>query len=612
MKRYLISGVLTLIVGLLIVGCHEKTELEHTNPVQTKTEEFDKAFKAAFTSKIDPNQDWGFGLTSQKAATRGATDDNADDDDPDNVNNPGNQTNLVEETKEMHQTIIRKEYFKKRRLLQYGRVFCEDLGSNYASNRKDFDYNDVVFDAYLHRDEWWKKTTKVNVYEVRKYEKQELERYVTDDAGQNVPIYKQENGQAVIENGQPVIIGYQTETYNALVYKESEVHNELDGEPTWERVKDASEISSNNLDKDGRGRRYYADILLLACGATKPIKVGGSDAPEVHYAFGGYAVDCVINAFDEHSTREGGFGYHEIVDPKKLDEMEIPIEYITVGKATIKDIPIFIQGGTVEARTLEADQGGVPQKFMSKNQDKWVSERCFLGDAYPNFTNWAENKDAVFSDQAGEDHLYCASYPSHIDEVLPFDVPTGAESTVCKDIEQKVDEATPNASLVRQEVIGGGDFDALVAEGYEVIEDATTIVTPTTPTTPTTPDTPTGGGDHKSGTNIVLVQNPNGQTTIGKDKFSNTIVGDEIRIYYSSLGQWYWQVQTWNGAEGAQDYTIPNWGGATINTKNSCLNTTDKYVLIEIDSSFLSVLKNKGIKIQCDSMTPTSIVLHYN
>ena len=36
--------------------------------------------------------------------------------------------------------------------MDYGRVFCEDLGGNY-SNREDFDYNDVVFDATL-ANEW--------------------------------------------------------------------------------------------------------------------------------------------------------------------------------------------------------------------------------------------------------------------------------------------------------------------------------------------------------------------------------------------------------------------------------------------------------------------------
>ena len=66
------------------------------------------------------------------------------------------------------------EYFKKRTLKDYGRVLCEDLGGNY-SNREDFDYNDVVFDANLWEEVEWKKvtittktviTTRTTIYEV--------------------------------------------------------------------------------------------------------------------------------------------------------------------------------------------------------------------------------------------------------------------------------------------------------------------------------------------------------------------------------------------------------------------------------------------------------------
>lgn len=657
MKRYLISGALTLIAGLLVTSCHDKMENEYiSNPVTVKTEEFDKAFKEAFTSNIDPNQDWGFGATKKrKANTRyanpnaadgntawalpddigteeinrvvahfanksnytanvlpgyinywvqhvaigghsylsepdnngakstvkanghmdqlvvkegddlthvqrfnassgskmfmqssesrvfgwynsnaseeitnryliqlingayyvgfdfcstkenhvvkpdgvyddwiiklvpgelktdgtseteepvitGDIDDNEDDEELDNINNPGNQSDITTENVKYQQEITRTEYFKKRRLLQYGRVFCEDLGANYASNHKDFDYNDVVFDAHLYRDEIWKKKTKVNVYEVRKYEKQTgLERQVVDkdnnpvfetvqrekkdDQGQ---VMKDEKGNTMYEEEQVPVM----ETFNAMVFKSSETRIPQDEvQITWERVKSAEEIRTNGLDNDGKGRRYYSDILLMACGATKPIKVGaqrdGSPVKEVHDAFGGFSVDCIINTFDSHSEREGGFGYHELAEPVKLDEMEIPLQYITVENPTIKDIPIFIQGGTTEARTLEAEQGGIPQKFMSTNQDKWTSERCFLGDAYPNFNNWAENKDAVYSANSNADYLYNGNFPSIEQSILPFDVPTGAASTVCKDIELKCDTAIVNEEFIIRETADG-------------------------------------------------------------------------------------------------------------------------------------------------------------
>ncbi len=463
-----------LISGLLITSCHEKMDTEYvSNPVTVKTEEFNKAFKEAFTSNIDPNHDWGFGSTKKHSANTRAEDSEIEEDAI--RNDPANQSDITKESLDYQNEYTRTEYFQKRHLLQFGRVFCEDLGANYGSNRKDFDYNDVVFDAYLYRDDWWKKTTRVKVYEVRIFEKKPgLERQVVKD---NVAQYetkekKDDQGQVMKDKDGKVI--YEEvpvmETYNALVYKKSETRKEIDGDPIWERVTNPDEVS--NLDTEGKGRRYYADILLMACGATKPIKVGansnGQPVTEVHEAFGGYSVDCVINAFDQHTVDAGGFGYHELADPVQLPEMEIPSQYITVNDPTIKDIPIFIQGGATEARTLEAEEGAVPQKYMSTTQDNWTSERCFLGDAYPHFTDWAEDKGIIYSTEPQASALY-SGYPGPVQNLLPFDVATtGAESIECKAIvsNKTTTEKTANADLIIR-VTEDNDWPT---EGWEVYD----------------------------------------------------------------------------------------------------------------------------------------------
>ena len=813
MKRYLISGALTLIAGLLVTSCHDKMENEYiSNPVTVKTEEFDKAFKEAFTSNIDPNQDWGFGATKKrKANTRyanptaadgntawalpddigteeinkvvahfanksnytanvlpgyinywvqhvaigshsypsepdnnGATstvrandhmdklvvkegdnfthverfnassgskmfmqssesrvfgwhnsnaseeitnryliqlidgayyvgfdfcstkenhvvkpdgvyddwiiklvpgelktdgtseteepvitgdiDDNEDDEELDNINNPGNQSDITTENLDYQQEITRTEYFKKRRLLQYGRVFCEDLGANYASNHKDFDYNDVVFDAHLYRDEIWKKKTKVNVYEVRKYEKQTgLERQKVDkdnnpvfetvrvekkdDQGQ---VMKDEEGHTIYEE-EPVPV---METFNAMVFKApSETRIPQDEvQITWERVKSAEEIRTNGLDNDGKGRRYYSDILLMACGATKPIKVGaqrdGSPVKEVHDAFGGFSVDCIINTFDSHSEREGGFGYHELAEPVRLDEMEIPLQYITVENPTIKDIPIFIQGGTTEARTLEAKQGGIPQKFMSTNQDKWTSERCFLGDAYPNFNNWAENKDAVYSANSNADYLYNGSFPSIEQSILPFGVPTGAASTVCKDIELKCDTAIVNEEFIIRETADGSAWPTAEEwendkwELYEKEDEGprTGTVTNTKPEWKT----------------IWSTTTPANSSTINidKSKFANASANDVLRIYANgnTYKDWGWKVilcgQGWHKAQ------VSNWPdeeGTAIGKNSSVSSPWDSnltYIEVTLTPTLLDLFKQYGAYIQTDWIPVSSVKLY--
>ncbi len=53
-----------------------------------------------------------------------------------------------ETTEEMITVVTTKEHYKTTQLIEQGRVFCEDLGQ---ISTNDFDFNDVVFDAYVYR-----------------------------------------------------------------------------------------------------------------------------------------------------------------------------------------------------------------------------------------------------------------------------------------------------------------------------------------------------------------------------------------------------------------------------------------------------------------------------
>jgi hypothetical protein len=108
----------------------------------------------------------------------------------------------------------------------------------------------------------------------------------------------------------------------------------------------------------------------------------------------------------------------------------------------------------------------------------------------------------------------------------------------------------------------------------------------------------------------TLVTGPlNGQVTIEASNFNNIKAGDEIRIYYTSLGQWYWQVQTWEGFNKGYSYTIEGWGGTSINTNNKFLNTSEKYITLPIDANLITMLQERGIRIQCDQIEVTEIAL---
>lgn len=131
-----------------------------------------------------------------------------------------------------------------------------------------------------------------------------------------------------------------------------------------------------------------------------------------------------------------------------------------------------------------------------------------------------------------------------------------------------------------------------------VTYDNTNKVTNTTPNTPST-----------SGKTTLVTGPLNGQTIIEASNFNNIKAGDEIRIYYSSLGQWYWQVQTWEGQNAGYNYTIEGWGGTSINTKTEFLNTTEKYITLPIDANLITMLQARGIRIQCDEIVVTEIAL---
>lgn len=235
-------------------------------------------------------------------------------------------------------------------------MLCEDLGGNY-SNREDFDYNDVVFDANLWEEVEWKKvtittktviTTRTTIYEVG-----------TD-------------GKIVQENGQNKV---------ARVEESSET-----------KIEETTSTSQ----VEGVDPVYYAEICLIATGATLPVKVGGPDAIEVHKAFGDYSVDCMINTFDQYTSEvKNGFGYHVVAEPVRLDWIDVT-KFMKTMK-TISDIPVYVQWTGIEAQTVTADKGSAPGRFTVRDKINWASERANINVGYGNnFTNWVEGSSSNF------------------------------------------------------------------------------------------------------------------------------------------------------------------------------------------------------------------------
>ena len=533
--------------GLMIASCHDKF-IEYTNTGTQKIKDFEEGFKNAFTSNINPDQTWGFKDGSQDtvATTRAEIND-----EPTGGIVIEEQTDLKEKA-----TTTFTEYFKKRTLLQYGRVFCEDLSGNYTSNKNDFDYNDVVFDAYLWKEELWKKITVVNTYEVRAYQ---------------------------IETRTESEIQYNDTLYNKDL---SSKRNILAKEVEYMKVGDDS-------------TKFYTDICYLACGSTKSIKVGGNDATEVHQALGGYSIDIYINAFDKHTEREGGSGYHEVTEPVTNEHIDIT-KYVrdngNFSNPTINDIPIFVQLSTNIAANITAKQGEVPQKFMLSSKARWASELCFLGNAYPEFANWAESDEAFLNTSVqGDDYLY-NNYPGP-DAGLDFNVETGDATTTCLEIlEERTDKVTEaNEDLVIYELYDddGEYVKTLPGEPKQSEQQGGT--------------TPDDGGSSESGPIITKLWSGN----YIFDGWTNTPITFHLSNGKYEEGQILRIYLTYNPYYDKSNYDLEinhaNWEGKILQYAVPASSTYIEYTLTSSDAEKLAA--NKAILITAECCIITKIEL---
>ena len=84
MKRYLINGLLALVVGNFAASCADH-DVDYVPLVEKKTQAYDQAFKEMIGGDIDPNQNWGFEVTEFSddfdplAAARARTRNNGQD-----------------------------------------------------------------------------------------------------------------------------------------------------------------------------------------------------------------------------------------------------------------------------------------------------------------------------------------------------------------------------------------------------------------------------------------------------------------------------------------------------------------------------------------------------
>ena len=123
-------------------------------------------------------------------------------------------------------------------------------------------------------------------------------------------------------------------------------------------------------------------------------------------------------------------------------------------------------------------------------------------------------------------------------------------------------------------------------------------------------NTQTGNSTINSGENILFT-NPGSSISASqfKEKFEDSDLAstDEIHFYATYSG--WWQIQTWDGQWGSAN-SIPNWNNASsINTGN-VWDSTGTYIIMKLNSTLVNMIKNYGIRVQFDNMTVSKVTVY--
>lgn len=301
-----------------------------------------------------------------------------------------------------------------------GRVFCEDLGGNYTTNREDFDFNDIVFDAIV-----WQKQEFI-------WEDQAVQ--ATDSEGNLLweqTEYTKYSGDQIVYNfgdGETTTIpdGKTPEEVAAAIVTEQGDATDENGNriPVYEKDANGDYVYERIELTDYRGTpEYYAEIVILATGATIGCSVAGV---EVHDAFGvGYTT--MVNTVGGSST---AFGSYIDKTPVYIGELK------RIESATLDAIPITVLwnsglDGATTLRTHKTAAGaafmGAPQKFQVPIGTSWAQERVRIDRAYPGFITYITTPSYNWTTATGDDapdalFLFEQNYPNLFNGKADYEV----------------------------------------------------------------------------------------------------------------------------------------------------------------------------------------------
>ena len=426
MKKYFLRGISALMMGMGIASCHHEVENVSqygVDVVAEKKEQFDNAFKNAFGT-IASGQTWGFARTASKSEsaqdgyietddvlgnTIGSYDFSKIREDAPTyeylntfIDTDGKEKRYVARTVIQHKYMPRLDYVFEARdfVTDAGRVFCEDLSSNYNDSKEYFDYNDAVFDASIIERTYIRKTT-ASIWEATRTATD----YYTEDVSKT---------RGSDEGGEEKFIEYGEwgdfrQVAEVAPYKTKQLNLRWD--------KNSPEGVTVEPHK-------YARVILQAAGSTKDIKIFGE---EVHSIFG-TSTSMMVNILDKNSQK---YDTHIILDAANLnnnhngydpdDEFDktrktiddfakgdetlypdiTPSKYLFGGYEKVIDIPVQVRFDNKHVISLQAEIGEAPHKIAMQPErlsaDKvyaapWPDENCSIDQAYSDFNKTGSNQ----------------------------------------------------------------------------------------------------------------------------------------------------------------------------------------------------------------------------
>lgn len=396
MKKYFLSGISALMMGIGVVSCHHEVENNSqygVDVVAQKKEQFSKSFKSAF-GDITSGQTWGFERTPAANVTLSNEDEYivTDDIQGETIRNYVFETIKEEEpvygyseyyqnlngrkkVKDTSKTTVQHKFMPHFEysfevhdvVAEAGRVFCEDLASSYEDpsdnpdSKNDFDYNDIVFDAYIIERIYIRKTI-ASVWESKRTIVEHRTEYIdetkaTDDF---VTTYTEDSGWGDFKQNTEVA-PYKTKQIN--IRKDKKALEGITVEP-----------------------QKFAKVNLQAVGCTKDATVLGE---EVHGLFN-ISVATLVNVIDPEAQGYGTYvardtvhlvNYHNSYDLEdEFDsERKVADDYAKAdeslysgitsstllfgGYKNIIDIPVMVRFQDRQATFLQSEVGEAPHKI---------------------------------------------------------------------------------------------------------------------------------------------------------------------------------------------------------------------------------------------------------